>query len=321
MAMVAVAMTDGGGGKTKKLPAVSTIAAGVAVGAVKGAASVIAAKQAAKLVTKKVVTTTQKKATPVVTIKTTTQKKTTTTTTTTAKTTASTDIVKWSGGGGIAFFVKPKSVKGVKDINIKASVDTEDKENGGEKYTVKKNAGGLEITMTAVLNAMLGVNVESCAKAILEAARKGSSGYFYIAGKKLFTANFMMTDAEAQNVTLTGDGKWVSCEVTMTLKQCSKYDGTTTPATPSAPSTPSKPTTSTTTTTSSGTSIFQKVKDKVTQVVTGVKDAISKVAAALKTATTAKQQSQQVLKDSARSGGSGGGGGGGGGSTRFNMVK
>lgn len=220
------------GGLTKKIPTVSTISAGVITGVVKKATTVTQAKQSAQLLTKKATTTTKKKTTTTTTKKTTTKKKTTTTTTVTAKTTASTDIVKWSGGGGINFFVKPKKVMGVKDINIKASVDTEDKENGGEKYTVKKNKGGLEITMTAVLNAMLGVNVEGSAKAILQAARKGDTGYFYIAGKKLFTAKFMMTDANAKNVELTGDGRWVCCEVEMTLKQCSKYDGTTTSSKP-----------------------------------------------------------------------------------------
>ena len=217
------------GGLKNKIPSVSTISAAALAGTLKKT-TVSAAKAAAKTATKKVVQSSVKKQTKTATKKTTTKKDTKTTTVTT-KAAASTDIVKWSDG--ISFYVKPNSVKGVKDIKIKASVDTEDKENGGEKYTVKKNTGALEISMTAILNAMLGVDVESSAKAILKAARKGSTGYFYIAGKKLFTAKFMMTDAEAQNVMLTGDGRWTSCEVNMTLKQCSKYDGST--------STPSKP--------------------------------------------------------------------------------
>lgn len=140
------------------------------------------------------------------------------------------DIVSWNG---ITFFVKPTVVKGVKDISIKSSPDTEDTEGDGEQYTTRKNMGGFEITMTAVLNSMLGVNVEDSAKAILEAARRGDDGYFYIAGKKLFTPKFMMTDANASDIILTSDGRWASCEVQMTLKQCTKYDGTLAP--PPAP--------------------------------------------------------------------------------------
>lgn len=305
----------------KTIPSISTISAAAAAGIIK-AGSITSAKATAKLTTQKVVKSTPKKTTTTVTKKTTTttQKKTTTTTkATTTKSEANADIVKWSGNGGISFFVKPTSIKGVKDISIKASADTEDKENGGEKYTVKKNAGGLEITMTAILNAALGVNVESAAKSILNAARKADNGYFYIAGKKLFTAKFMMTDAEAQNVILTGDGTWVSCEVNMTLKQCSKYDGTTSspapaPSTPSTSTSTSKP--STTTTTQQPT-LFQKVaegvKTAVNKVTTTVKTVISNIASALKNTNTAKQQSQSVLKDSNRSGGGGGVSRGGGG--------
>ena len=137
------------------------------------------------------------------------------------------DIVSWSGHGGINFFVKPTQVKGVTEIQIKASAETEDQEIDGEKYVIRKSAGSFEITMKAILNSMLGVNVEEETMKILEAARNGDDGYFYIAGKKLLTPMFMMTEANAEEVLLTGNGSWASCTVTMTLKQCSKYDGTT----------------------------------------------------------------------------------------------
>lgn len=196
---------------TSKIPDVTTISTG--------------AEQIAATATQKYVTKTTTK-------KTTTTAKNKKTTTTTAKkktstTKASADIVKWSGGGGISFYVKPKKIKGVKDINIKASADTEEKANGGEKYTSRKNKGGLEISMTAILNSTLGIDVEAAAKAMLEAARKGDTGYFYVAGKKLFTPKFMMTDANAKDVLLTGTGKWASCTVDITLKQSSKYNGST----------------------------------------------------------------------------------------------
>ena len=51
------------------------------------------------------------------------------------------DLVNWSGQKGVSFYLKSKEIRGVKDINISASLDTEDNEADSEKYTKKKNAG------------------------------------------------------------------------------------------------------------------------------------------------------------------------------------
>ena len=136
------------------------------------------------------------------------------------------DLVNWSGQKGVSFYLKSKEIRGVKDINISASLDTEDNEADSEKYTKKKNAGSYQITLTAVLNAALGVNVKEVAIAMTEAARQGKSGYFYMSTKKLFPSQFMATDAKITNLRLTRKGKWSYAEVEFTLKQCSKYDGT-----------------------------------------------------------------------------------------------
>ena len=139
------------------------------------------------------------------------------------------DIVTWSGGGGVSFFVKPKKIQAVKDITIKASANTEEKESDGEKITRLKTVGAYTVTMTGMFNALLGVNVQKEAMKITEAARKGETGYLYSAGSKLFSPQFMMTDAEATDILMTGRGEWISCNVKMTLKQCSKGDGNATP--------------------------------------------------------------------------------------------
>ena len=45
----------------------------------------------------------------------------------------------------------------------------------------------------------------------------------------------MCTDAKIGNIQMTSKGKWSYCEVAWTMKQCSKYDGTTaTPKTTSS---------------------------------------------------------------------------------------
>ncbi|MBR3740105.1 MAG: hypothetical protein IKN04_06525 [Clostridia bacterium] len=135
------------------------------------------------------------------------------------------DLITWSGNGGISFFIKSSEIRGVKDFSISASAETDDKTQNGEKFIKKKNSGSYQITMTAVLNAALGVDVQAVALKMTEAARKGDTGYFYTATSKLFPSNFMATDAKVNNIQMTSSGKWSYCEVALTLKQCSKFDG------------------------------------------------------------------------------------------------
>lgn len=138
------------------------------------------------------------------------------------------DVIRWSGGKDIRFFVKTKEVRGYKDLTISAEPETENKTEDGERYTQKKNTGAYEITFAAVLNAQLGVDVQTLALDMTEAARTGATGYFYIGKKKFLPSLFMATSAKISNIFMTGKGKWISCEVAFTLKQCSKYQYETT---------------------------------------------------------------------------------------------
>ncbi len=137
------------------------------------------------------------------------------------------DLIRWSGAGGLSFFVKPNKIHAMKEIAITASPETEDKENGDEKITSLKKKGKIKVTMTGILMAALGADVENMAMHAIDAARKGETGYLYLAGKKMFTPSFMMTKADAKNIYFGTDGKWIQCELSMELSQCSKYDGTT----------------------------------------------------------------------------------------------
>lgn len=136
-----------------------------------------------------------------------------------------TDIVTWSGNGGISFFVKPNKIQGVSELNIEASANVEEKEENSEKIAQKKTNGSIQITIRAYLNAFLGADVQETVNKAIEAARKGESGYFYSYGKKLFSNQFMMTEAKATNILMSGTGTWVSCELNLTLKQSTKADG------------------------------------------------------------------------------------------------
>lgn len=140
-----------------------------------------------------------------------------------------TDIVTWSGNGGISFFVKPNRIQGVSELNIEAGANVEEKEENDEKFAKRKTNGSIQISMRAYLNAYLGAEVQEIAARAIDAARKGESGYFYTYGKKMFSSQFMMADAKASNILMSGTGSWVSCELDLTLKQSSKADGSVTP--------------------------------------------------------------------------------------------
>ena len=205
------------------------------------------------------------------------------------------DIVKWSGHGGISFFVKPNEIRGVKDLSISAAAETKDSTKDGEKYVQKKNSGSYVIQLTAVLSAALKVDVKDIATAITEAARSGETGYFYTGNTKLFPSSFMATEAKISNIRMNGSGVWTYCEVTWTLKQCSKYGA------------------------SSSSSSGKKKKNKSTTaswfraIGTGIKTAAAAVAtaakSALNTTSDAKKQSAAILADANKKKSGGGGGG------------
>ena len=222
------ALVKGGGGTAKKtttpvkVPSVTTVA-GVAAAIVKGAATVVAATNLSKSYQKPKSSSgsgggsksgsgsgqQQQQQTP----------------SADDEAAKSGDLIRWSGGGTISFFVKPTAIQGMKEISITASPETEDQENGDEKVTSLKKTGKIKITLTGVMLAALGADVEGMSLKAVEAARKGDTGYLYLAGKKMFTPQFMMTKADIKNIMFGLDGKWIQSEISMELSQCSKYDG------------------------------------------------------------------------------------------------
>lgn len=195
---------------------VANAAKSVAVGAVKGALTTVAAAKAK--------TTSQKKNA---------QKNTKTTTTTPAAVASSsgssennsTILIQWHD---VQFYANASQVRGLTDLTISSSIETEDKENGGTKYVSKKNSKGYEISMKALFDARLGIkDVKKEAMALAEYGATGQTGYMYAKGEKLVTPILMMTSAKVSNIRMTPNGVWISAEVQITLKTCSKLDGTT----------------------------------------------------------------------------------------------
>ena len=193
---------------------VTNAAKSVAAGAVKGALTTVAAAKAK--------TTSQKKNA---------QKNTKTTTTTPAAAASSssssennsTILIQWHD---VQFYANASQVRGLTDLTISSSIETEDKENGGTKYVSKKNSKGYEISMKALFDARLGIeDVKKEAMALAEYGATGQTGYMYAKGEKLVTPILMMTSAKVSNIRMTPKGVWISAEVQITLKTCSKLDG------------------------------------------------------------------------------------------------
>lgn len=137
-------------------------------------------------------------------------------------------LVVW---GSLDFHVKPSDIIGVKGISITGACETEDKESGGEKYASFKASKGIEFSMTAVLNAYLTDNVQQKALEMVKLATRGEKNYLYMGKRKLFPSRFMLVSAKPEEITIAAGVKWVSCEVALSFKQASKYDGSEAPAT------------------------------------------------------------------------------------------
>lgn len=130
------------------------------------------------------------------------------------------DIISW---GHSRFFVTPTWIRSFSNLQISSSTHTEDEESGGTKYVKKKNDGGYEMKLTAILDKRLGeTDVRAEAMRLAEDARTGAKDYVYNHGSKLFTPMMMGTGATIKNIVTAPNGTWISCEVELTLKQCSK---------------------------------------------------------------------------------------------------
>ena len=179
------------------------------------------------------------------------------------------EIASWNGH---TFTVSPTLIRGFTGLTIKGSSETEDKTSDSQKYVSRKNAKPSEVAMTAELNALTGCNVRSEAMAFISDARNGNKGYFYLGGEKLLPYPLMLTEASITDTVIAQNGKWVSCKVKLTMKQCEKY-GTSSSGSSGGSSGGSSKKTSTKTT-STFKSALQKVVDAAKNTVKKVADTV-----------------------------------------------
>ena len=123
--------------------------------------------------------------------------------------------------GKFRFKVSEKKINSFSDLTIKGSIKTEEKTKtkNSQEVVVKKTTKATEISMTAHLYAATGCNVRSEAMKLVETARKGKNGYFYIGKKKLVSYKLKLIEAEIKEVTFYGKMQWYAADVALTFKQ------------------------------------------------------------------------------------------------------
>ncbi|MBP3541808.1 MAG: hypothetical protein J6K72_08390 [Clostridia bacterium] len=133
------------------------------------------------------------------------------------------EIGSWNGH---RFVVTPTLIQSFSDLSIKGSSETEEKTGNGEKYVSRKNGKPYEVGMTVELNAYLGCKVKEEAMKLVEEAGRGESSYFYLGGEKLLPCQLMLVEAGIEDVAMSTLGQWISCNVQLKMKQCTKGDNT-----------------------------------------------------------------------------------------------
>ena len=131
------------------------------------------------------------------------------------------EIGRW---GGRKFVVQSNLIRGFTGLTIKGSTETKDKTTDKQKFVERKNSNPTQVSMTVVLDGRFGIGVQEEALWFVEAAYNGKSDYMYINGEKLLPYQLMLTDAEVSETKLTPAAEWLSAQVKLTMKQCSKAD-------------------------------------------------------------------------------------------------
>lgn len=124
------------------------------------------------------------------------------------------------------FEVASDSIRVFNDLSVSGTCETEEKESSKEKYVSLKNRKPAEITLTAILNAYLGCDVQNEVMTFVNEAQKGTSDFLYANGGKLMGCKLMLTSAKATKIDIAPGGKWTHAQVALTFKQSTKADGT-----------------------------------------------------------------------------------------------
>ncbi|MBR3503723.1 MAG: hypothetical protein IKO07_05700 [Clostridia bacterium] len=218
------------------------------------------------------------------------------------------EIGRWNGH---KFEVSSSLIRSFTGLQIKGSSETEDKEDGSQKYVSRKKGKPVEVSFTIHLNARLGCDVRSEALKFVSEARAGSKDYFYVGNKKLVTCQLMLTDATVKEIGLINKGTWTQADVQVTMKQCSKNDGASGGGSSSgggggggSSSGGSKKVSvkKTSTTTTKNTNVVQKIADGIKNVATKVVNGVKKAVATVKNVLTGKTSLASAVTSAVKAG-------------------
>lgn len=219
------------------------------------------------------------------------------------------EIGRWNGH---KFEVSSSLIRSFTGLQIKGSSETEDKEDGSQKYVSRKKGKPVEVSFTIHLNARLGCNVRSEALKFVSEARAGKKDYFYVGNKKLVTCQLMLTDATVKEIGLINKGTWTQADVQVTMKQCSKNGGTSGGGSGSGGGggggggggNGSKKVSvkKTSTTTTKSTNIVQKIAEGVKNVATKVVNGVKKAVTTVKNVLTGKTSVASAVTSAVKAG-------------------
>ncbi len=128
------------------------------------------------------------------------------------------------------FYVRGRNIKSFRDLKIKATVNTEEVEDAGDRYVRKKTNGSIEVNFVAIFSTLVENDVKYESLNLIQAAQSGESGYLYFAdGGQVWPFALMVTEAEMNECIIGAGGIWTYATVRVTMKQCELNAGGITP--------------------------------------------------------------------------------------------
>lgn len=125
--------------------------------------------------------------------------------------------------GAHTFEVSASLIRSFTDMSIERSVETDTKKDGSAQYVAVKQYKPKTHKITVHLRSATGCDVRNEAMAFVDDI--GKVDYFYVGGKKLFTCQMMLTQAQVTNIGMNGSAAWTTADVACTFTQSSKDDG------------------------------------------------------------------------------------------------
>lgn len=127
-----------------------------------------------------------------------------------------TELAQWAG---FQFYIAADSALLFDKLKMSAEMETEEQEDQGQKYAASKAGKPVEISLNVILNASLGIDVQSACMVFLDAAKTGQHGYFYMAGQRLLPFEIMMTKASTDEIKMAPGGRWIAANISVTFVQ------------------------------------------------------------------------------------------------------